>query len=392
MHTHNDNEFSALLTRHQQQRDRGLPTLSVVVGTFSTLPAALHQWATAAARETVRLTSLQDAVLGGAIGQNHQPPWGPLAHAAARHVTAALGSDDLPSTLLERLAHGAARERDVLLEAASHRLRPDLAAACVALLHPTANPITLPRLASAHSPLALCATDTKHVLFWWAPAPSDALETTVCDLQRALSWILAYPELPLVVLVPGAASNAAAQRLQGKQKTLWQSGLILAAGLASDATPPHPPPPRLLPESQTMTAPVKHANAVDAAVEQDDAARSEAERFLFAQLEGWPETRGIFELNRRTDIAWGEHHFLEIDLLCGAWRIAIEIDGYYHFVHPDAYRRDRRKDYYLQYHDYFVLRFFAEDVVKDIEKIRDTILQTMRRQKQRTWPDSAVQP
>jgi very-short-patch-repair endonuclease len=44
-----------------------------------------------------------------------------------------------------------------------------------------------------------------------------------------------------------------------------------------------------------------------------------------------------------------------------------------------AYRRDRRKDQLLQETGYFVLRFLAEDVGKELEMVLDTILRALNR-------------
>jgi len=53
------------------------------------------------------------------------------------------------------------------------------------------------------------------------------------------------------------------------------------------------------------------------------------------------------------------------------------IDGLQHLSNADAYRRDRRKDLLLLENDYFVLRFLAEDVSKQLEMVLDTILRTL---------------
>lgn len=67
---------------------------------------------------------------------------------------------------------------------------------------------------------------------------------------------------------------------------------------------------------------------------------------------------------------------MEVDLLDQATRLAIEIDGAQHLSDPDAYRRDRRKDAFLQENGYFVLRFLAEDVGKKLDEVLDAILRT----------------
>ena len=44
------------------------------------------------------------------------------------------------------------------------------------------------------------------------------------------------------------------------------------------------------------------------------------------------------------------------------------------FLAPDGYRRDRTKDWELQRRGFVVLRFLAEDVIPQLEMIRDRIL------------------
>ncbi len=51
----------------------------------------------------------------------------------------------------------------------------------------------------------------------------------------------------------------------------------------------------------------------------------------------------------------------------------VHLPNAYH-LNQQQYRRDRRKDVLYQQHDYFVLRFLAEDVVDDLEAILATIL------------------
>jgi very-short-patch-repair endonuclease len=93
-------------------------------------------------------------------------------------------------------------------------------------------------------------------------------------------------------------------------------------------------------------------------------ARSLAETTLFVALQETPATAGRFELNGRLSVSFG-HRAAEVDLLSREDEIAIEVDGFYHFTGPAAYRRDRRKDAVLQGHGYAVLRFLATDVQSD---------------------------
>jgi hypothetical protein len=109
---------------------------------------------------------------------------------------------------------------------------------------------------------------------------------------------------------------------------------------------------------------------------EDDRARSAAERFLFTFLESLPETAGRFELNAALDFEFGPRP-AEVDLLCRSPRVAIKLDGYFHFIAPNGYRRDRAKDWELQRCGFIVLRFLAEDVIPELETIRDRILDAL---------------
>lgn len=108
-----------------------------------------------------------------------------------------------------------------------------------------------------------------------------------------------------------------------------------------------------------------------------DRARSASEAFLFRRLETLSETKGRFRLNAELPIAFDGLSALEVDLLCAAARVAVEVDGAQHLSDAVAYRRDRRKDQMLQENGYFVLRFLAEDVGKELDLVLDTILRTL---------------
>jgi very-short-patch-repair endonuclease len=103
-----------------------------------------------------------------------------------------------------------------------------------------------------------------------------------------------------------------------------------------------------------------------------DRARSKAERFLYEQLKGRPSTAGLFLLNEPLRVE-GASRPWEVDLLCRELRLAVEIDGHYHFHDPDRFRRDRRKDLALQRAGYWVVRVLEEDVLARLEDILDTL-------------------
>ena len=91
------------------------------------------------------------------------------------------------------------------------------------------------------------------------------------------------------------------------------------------------------------------------------------------------ETRGRFHLNERLPIAFDASGALEVDLLCAEARLAVELDGAQHLGCADAYRRDRCTDWLLQENGYLVLRFLAEDVGKDLDRVLDAILRALGR-------------
>jgi hypothetical protein len=101
--------------------------------------------------------------------------------------------------------------------------------------------------------------------------------------------------------------------------------------------------------------------------------KSAQERFLFEVLDHHHQTSGLFYLNADPGFDFGRGA-AEVDLLCPTLRIAIEVDGYFHFLNAQSYRRDRRKDILLQHHGYLVLRFLAQDVVPELETVLKTVL------------------
>lgn len=82
-------------------------------------------------------------------------------------------------------------------------------------------------------------------------------------------------------------------------------------------------------------------------------------------------------LNVELDIPFDGWGRMEVDLVCTAVKLAIEIDGSQHLSSVEAYRRDRRKDILLQENGYKVLRFLAEDVGKCLDDVLDTILRVL---------------
>ncbi len=119
------------------------------------------------------------------------------------------------------------------------------------------------------------------------------------------------------------------------------------------------------------------ARSPGAHAEGEDRARSASEAFLFRRLQTLAETTGRFHLNVELPIPFDGNGKMEVDLLCREVGVVIELDGAQHFADADAYRRDRRKDALLQQNGYFVLRFLAEDLGRQLDHVLDTIVTTL---------------
>jgi very-short-patch-repair endonuclease len=115
-----------------------------------------------------------------------------------------------------------------------------------------------------------------------------------------------------------------------------------------------------------------HDDAVGAA-----RARSASEAFLYRRLESLPDLAGRFQLNATLAIPFDDRSQMEVDFLDAAARLVIEVDGGQHLGDADAWRRDRRKDAALQAHGYFVLRFLADDLAKNLGCVLDTVQRTL---------------
>jgi very-short-patch-repair endonuclease len=114
-----------------------------------------------------------------------------------------------------------------------------------------------------------------------------------------------------------------------------------------------------------------------------DGARSASEAFLFRRLESLPDLAGRFKLNAVLPIPFDDRSQMEVDFLDVESRLVLELDGDQHLGDAVAWRRDRRKDALLQTHGYFVLRFLAADLGKELDMVLDTIQRTrahLRRQ------------
>ncbi len=223
-----------------------------------------------------------------------------------------------------------------------------------------------------------------------APATPGLLDRWEEHAAAAAALVMRTPAFPVVVLAPGSAARTLRDGPSSRVRSLLIEGIVEVPAAEGEAPSAEAAVHRIaaLPEA-APGAPTPEANpsargaAEIQAREIEDEARSAAERFLFEQLSALPETAGLFELNR---VVEGQGRW-EVDLLARGPRVAIEIDGYYHFRDPDAYRVDRRKDLFLQQQGYLVLRFLAADVVSRLEEILAAVTSALRGRRETENPN-----
>lgn len=389
------------LERHQRRREQGIPTLTVLAGPPVGTLSLWRRWL--ASRGQALCVSLANTEAGAtrewmealASARNMEAD-------AAEFLGTAAGL--APGELHSRLTGKTPHEREILLQ----ELFPStpggaVSAACAALLHPQVvhnSRRPLDAVLDACDGDAVRALAALHGLVPAGAAPalllsgsgaewftrSARLATRLCDAVPTLVVALQVDRPSVDTYLRGPESHALAQVREGlleleapSPEALRQRLKALGvqapealsqslARLAADGVP-----------EEVLTHFGEAARDREAAATEPaaaDRARSTAERFLRLLLDALPETQGLFALNERAEFRIRGRP-VEVDFLSRRLRVAIEVDGYYHFQGPEAYRRDRRKDLALQRHGYFVLRFLADDVVARLEEIRDTILEVI---------------
>lgn len=381
-------DTATILDRHALRRTTGIPTVSLLVGPIGAGGGAWRRWSAAKGRSVV-------------VAKGNLFPYAEWVRSITEKI-------DLPVAAVQCLAQRAERDPDEFLAAWQAKTRTDcerfwntlapkvddeLLHAVAMLLVGRGSPSAV---AASLSDLGERIVPTIARLAPLATWPSILFLTgSVDDLVSvgdvAVNWAMRVPALSIAAAVPaGVWEQYLNTAPESRAKALLREG-VFAVPLMDERT-----------VEQTLTeagaigsaVAVIAANGVDAALlettvatlrataspptnqAEDDRARSAAERFLFEFLESLPETAGRFELNAALDFRFGPRP-AEVDLLCRSPRIAVEVDGYFHFLAPDAYRRDRAKDWELQRRGFLVLRFLAEDVIPQLDIIRDRILEAL---------------
>ena len=192
-------------------------------------------------------------------------------------------------------------------------------------------------------------------------------------IAAAVRWVVAVtsrlPAMPIAVTMRAAVAAAIRDRASGYAVALILDDAILADAILADAD--------AIGDQESSGVgrqiPVPPRRCADVS---DSVFRSDCERFLFDCFERDELLRGRFTPNHCGTFLFGSKA-IEMDFACVPLRIAIELDGYYHFTDVDAYRRDRRKDWVYQQHDYLVLRFHTDTLTDDLggilARVRDAV-------------------
>jgi hypothetical protein len=204
------------------------------------------------------------------------------------------------------------------------------------------------------------------------PAPAERLERSAAV---AVTIVEVAPLLPVSI-----CADASTWRAYERDGAESHAKDVLSAGLVVRASEPaeneqHEP------LRQRARATLAEAKARPHDREADTRARSVVENLVYEALQTNPYTRDRFELNGTLDVFFGSRR-LEVDLLDRAGGVALEIDGYYHFRDPEAYRRDRAKDRLMQRNGLLVVRALADDAVEALDelvaRIVDLVLERRR--------------
>ena len=392
-----------LLHRHRARREQHIPTLSLLLGP---VPLGIQVWRAWNQKHSMPILLLpvtSDEAVSKWVCWMERQPWFPKTALdwLAERVGEALGN------LAGRLAAMTPHDRDRFWHAHALDTHGDTASLCRSIL----------ATGSHSAPLGLRNTLLKHVFpndsnhlrliralwplmpkgqapsFFLHPlADEDPAEWLAQAVELASRWVLAVPSLTLAIAVSRKDLDAFLMRpLHAHVLALLREGEVFlppleAPALRAALEGSGVDPTRWETSIQTLAArgadPGLIARFVEAARcleqqasgEEEDRARSAAERFLFEQLNALPETMDLFALNEPLEFRHGPVA-AEVDLVARELKLVIEVDGsYYHLKDQAAYRRDRRKDWQLQRHGYVVLRFLAEDIVQRLEEILTTIL------------------
>jgi very-short-patch-repair endonuclease len=378
------NDALERLERHRHRRAQRVPTLSLVVGPVDSGRKLVRRWA---AESNLLVIESQSKTSPGLVADWFRK----LADSRNLIVAACTWLSARTEHTASELSHGlsvrSSSERTLFFEqlfGGPPVTAPDVV--CQTILehvcrHGSTSVGLWEKLSAscAHNIRKLLAGLIEVVGADWVPAllvtmPAAAeVEESIVMFDGLTALVTAAPSWHVAVLIdPPQLELVFAQMSESHATALVREGLI-SVPTSSQGEP------------FTGDRDTDAATRLDDVADEEcpsnrktDPARSHAERFLFERLASHPETAGLFELNGRILPSAVPVRPREIDLLARSVRVAVEIDGYYHFADLDAYRRDRRKDVILQNEGYIVVRCLADDVVARLEDILRTIIEAVR--------------
>ena len=378
----------AELLRHQRRRSDGTPTLTTLVGPRAAVRALLDEWTARNGWALLEAGAVEDVI--GWLSPQRDRALACLLPTDARRLPEVIEITKAPTDVLP-----------LRLEQALARRAPDEQAALRRWL-------TEDRIEDSDVPLLLraCALDRQIALLVQGPEVR-ATRFAVFMARRlpSLAVIFTADRRPDLAALPEPEARLLAENLLSLDPPDVRTppaevGPPHAAerqaktGVNSKAFSPLPAHGRSRLETLLRRRGADHRVVelareawrarerlgADATPSREtiDAARSRAERLLFALLQEEPTTKGRFTLNAKLDVLFGRRP-AEVDLLSTDLRIALEVDGYHHFRDATAYRRDRRKDVLLQTHGLRVVRVLADDVLERTEEVLDFIKDALPR-------------
>jgi very-short-patch-repair endonuclease len=338
-----DPAFVAALDRHAAERSRGASVLSIVTGEPAAARAGWAEWA--AGHGYLTLTT-EGASLGAAIVELlAQIPWLRCVRAARERLAAA--------------AHRDVDALDAALDARSGRERSAWLANVTAL-DPQAQ-VSGWLLSGLREPRARVPDLTT------APVQGGELLGIACRLVAPIAVLVHHPE-PMAAWLERAIPTAAAliTYLPDHAVAVAAPSDLVTIVLGSDR--------------QSAALSMARQGIVHLPPRAEGSAvrvRVRAARVLHEALARDARTAGQFVLDAEVPLYPGGPA-IEVDLFAASARLAVEIDGWYHFRDPQGYRSARITDARLQRAGVFVIRFLAEDVGERLEQIVDEIAVALR--------------
>jgi very-short-patch-repair endonuclease len=383
------------IERHQARREVGIPTLTVMVGKLALARECWSRWSLSIGRSVLETRSSdQDSALTD--WRDRLIVEGCLRSHALDRVSARLHiSHPRAESLLRELPQE--KRWNLLMKAFPSTSDSSIDALFRSIL------LDVPETWTSFS----MQIELVPELVAWLGAAAPTLFVVSDPENEAMdraAWVgalaEAVPALPICLAVaPDAFSKFRSLAPENHAKALLTECAIVSldatspdsaeqprrreSGFQTDVEPVLRSAAELGADEETLEEVVKIERELALAAQggghrQRETARSEAERLFLRMLELCPQTAGLFRLNGKVEIEGWATPQMEIDLLCDSLRIAVELDGFYHFVDKQRYKLDRKKDFLLQRSGFLVIRLHADDILSNLRENLDTLIAAIK--------------